>query len=110
MKVIFLALIFCLSYLANANRRDCRLECFNAALSYRNGKIANVANIEEHVMKECEVYAKHLYYPCSKAVPLILDNEQIKKTIEAWDVASPSDTTTEKAVKKHCWNGCRKVY
>ncbi|EYB85042.1 hypothetical protein Y032_0305g1941 [Ancylostoma ceylanicum] len=108
MRAVCLATIFCLSYLVNANR-DCRLECFNAALSYRNGKNENVANMEQYVKEECEGFAKNLYYPCSKAVPLILNNEEIKKIIEAWDTESASDKATEEAVKKYCWTACRKA-
>ncbi|EPB77243.1 hypothetical protein ANCCEY_03693 [Ancylostoma ceylanicum] len=109
MKAVFhLVAIFCLSYLVNADR-DCRLECFNAALSYRNAKKENLGEkeIEERVREECETFAKKLYYPCSKAVPLILENDDIKKTIEAWDVDSASDKVTEEAVKKYCWKACR---
>ncbi|EYC45069.1 hypothetical protein Y032_0439g1484 [Ancylostoma ceylanicum] len=85
MKAVFyLVAIFCLSYLVNADR-DCRLECFNAAVSYRNAKKENLGEkeIEDRVREECETFAKKLYYPCSKAVPLILENDDIKKTIEA---------------------------
>ncbi|EYB95192.1 hypothetical protein Y032_0162g3397, partial [Ancylostoma ceylanicum] len=108
MKVIFLVAIFSLTYLANASRRDCRLECFQAAISFRNWQ--NEADMDRRVMEECESFAKKLEYPCSKAVPLILQDPAIRKTIEGWDVDSPSDRATEKAVKKHCWKACRKPF
>ncbi|KAL6741122.1 hypothetical protein Aduo_014408 [Ancylostoma duodenale] len=109
MKVVYLVAVFSLSYLAAANDRDCRLECFHAAVSYRNLKKENVAEaeMENRMVEECEIFAKKLYYPCSKAVPLILKNDDIKKTIEAWDVDSSSDPLTEKAVKKYCFKACR---
>ncbi|RCN44088.1 hypothetical protein ANCCAN_09951 [Ancylostoma caninum] len=81
MQVVCVIVMFCLSYLVNANR-DCRLECFQAAQSYRNGKHDKVGNIEEYVMKDCESFAKDLRYQCANAVPLILNNTDIKKTIE----------------------------
>ncbi|EPB75204.1 hypothetical protein ANCCEY_05718, partial [Ancylostoma ceylanicum] len=103
-----LVTIFCLSYLVSADR-DCRLECFNAAVSYRIAKKEGLGEkeIEERVLAECETFATKLYYKCSKAVPLILKNDDIKKTIEAWDVDSASDKATEKVVKKYCWTACR---
>ncbi|EYC26087.1 hypothetical protein Y032_0011g1551 [Ancylostoma ceylanicum] len=108
MKVVYLIATFCLVYLANATR-DCRLECFQAAQSYRNGKHDKVGNIEEYVMKDCEGFAKDLRYQCSKAVPLILTNADIKKTIEAWDTDSASSKDTEKRVKRFCKKACRKA-
>ncbi|KAL6729385.1 hypothetical protein Aduo_000442 [Ancylostoma duodenale] len=105
MKVVYLVAIFCLSYLVAANDRDCRLECYNAALSLRNHLKEVDAN--EQVLKECKDFAKKLYYPCDKAVKLILENNEIKKTIEGWKVDVPSDKETEKKVKKYCWRACR---
>ncbi|RCN50628.1 hypothetical protein ANCCAN_03241 [Ancylostoma caninum] len=109
MKAVYLVAVFSLTYLAAANDRDCRLECFHAAVSYRNLKKENMAeaDMENRMMEECERYAEKLYYPCSKAVPLILKNDDIRGTIEAWDIDSASDPVTEKAVKKYCWTACR---
>ncbi|KAL6729763.1 hypothetical protein Aduo_000789 [Ancylostoma duodenale] len=90
--------------------RDCRLECFNAAISYRNWQREGVPSEEvmkKRVMEECETFAKNLYYPCSKAVPLILENDEIRSIIEKWDVDIPSDKETEAKVKKYCWKACR---
>ncbi|RCN35387.1 hypothetical protein ANCCAN_18754 [Ancylostoma caninum] len=108
MQALFLVAFFSLTYLAAADR-DCRLECFNAAISYRNLKKEGVPEeeIEKRVMDECEVFAKKLYYKCSKAVPLILKNDDIKRVIEAWKVDDASDKETEKKVKKHCFKACR---
>ncbi|KAL6729765.1 hypothetical protein Aduo_000790 [Ancylostoma duodenale] len=108
MQVVYLIVMFCLSYLVCATR-DCRLECFQAAQSYRNGKHDKVGNIEEYVMKDCESFAKDLRYHCAKAVPLILNNTDIKKTIEAWDLDSASHKDTERAVKRYCRKACRKA-
>ncbi|EYC26091.1 hypothetical protein Y032_0011g1554 [Ancylostoma ceylanicum] len=103
MKAVYLAAIFSLSYLVDANR-DCRLECFNAAISYRN--LVNEVDMEERVMKECESFAVKLYYPCAKSVPLILENHDIRKIIEDWKFDTASDRATEKKVKKYCRKAC----
>ncbi|EYB85598.1 hypothetical protein Y032_0295g1657 [Ancylostoma ceylanicum] len=105
MKTIFLAAVFSLSYLVAANDRDCRWECFNAAISYRNW--ANEADMDKRVMEECESFAERLHYPCSKAVKLILDNNEIRNTIEDWKFDVASDKETEKKVKKYCRKACR---
>ncbi|RCN44090.1 hypothetical protein ANCCAN_09953 [Ancylostoma caninum] len=105
MKAVYVVAVFCLISLAAANDRDCRLECFQAALSYRNN--ANEADMDKRMMEECEIFAKKLYYPCSKAVKLILGNAEIKRTIEGWKVDAASDKETEKKVKKYCRKACR---
>ncbi|KAL6729753.1 hypothetical protein Aduo_000781 [Ancylostoma duodenale] len=109
MQAIYLVAFFSITYLAAANDRDCRLECHNAAISYRNLKKEGVTGeeLERRVMEECKTFAEKLYYPCEKAVPLILKDEGIKKTIEAWDVDAAYDKETTKKVNKHCFKACR---
>ncbi|KAL6729744.1 hypothetical protein Aduo_000774 [Ancylostoma duodenale] len=109
MRAVYVVAVVFLSSLASAMDRDCRLECFHAAVSYRNLKKENVpeGEMEKPMTEECEIFAKKLYYPCSKAVKLILGNDEIKNTIENWNVDVPSDTATEKKVKKYCWKACR---
>ncbi|RCN37297.1 hypothetical protein ANCCAN_16814 [Ancylostoma caninum] len=57
--------------------------------------------------EECEELAKKSHYnKCSIAVPLILDNEEIKNKIKVWDVEYNLDQVP---VQRYCWDACLKA-